>query len=694
MSLPVFVRKTEGNSVNTTLTLNIQSSGTDRVFVLGLAYKSNSVLAPISVVFNGTENFTLERTAADGGDAQCFLYYLTAPSEVTADVVITMPSTVRMVGYVALFNGVHQTEPFTANTNEVQGTNDSPTVDVSSAADEMCIDILVQVSAGPDTATATHTEICNGAATGGGTDCRGAAQYVVGQTTRTMNWSMSGSDNWNIIAGALQEPTGGVTVSPTPASAISTALIGAILLGSTLVSPSPAVVIGARVNPTVTLSSTSVAPSPVSVISSTVNPKVVKGSLLLSPSPVEAVGAVVDPTVIVSGEGELVTPDPVTAVSTTLNPTVVLGNSSVAPSPVNAVSSTVNPIVKLGSTTIAPDPASVIVVTVDPNVIKGSIAIIPGAASSVGATVNPTVIKGSLALSPSPVSSVGMVVDPAVILGSNFFTANPASAIGAVVDPTVIITTPVPVKLITGVMSESLHIRGIMSKEFSAIRCLDFDGNYDYVVTPYGSGIDPSISPHTFEMWVKVKIPNATEILFSSGQSGNDRMFISTYDGKWTIGIQASGWWEGGITSITTDWTYIILIMDGSDALLYINLDYDHKKSYTSYILNHNIDIGRHPTSPGSNDFNGKIGATRIYNKALNATERQNNFNGKITQDGLVAEWLMREQQGNIIHDTSINSNHGTIHGADWYEEKFNTPLKGIMSNSSEITGIMTAEYI
>lgn len=206
-----FVRATEGSDVNTDVVLNIEvSAGSDRVLVVGFAYKSNSVLIPTSVVFNGTENFTLERSAADGGDAQCFFYYLTNPTVTTADVVITMPATVRMVGYVAYFTGVHQTTPFTGNTNEAQGTNDSPTVDISSAADEICIDILVQVSAGPDTAVATHTQICNGAAIGGGTDCRGAGQYVVGQATRTMNWSMSSDDHWNIIAGALQEPAGGV----------------------------------------------------------------------------------------------------------------------------------------------------------------------------------------------------------------------------------------------------------------------------------------------------------------------------------------------------------------------------------------------------------------------------------------------------------------------------------------------------
>lgn len=204
-----FVRATEGTSVIATLTLNIQSSGVERVLVVGVAYKSGSVVPPTSVIWDpGGDNqaFTLERAAADGGDAQCFLYRLVAPTVKTANVVITMPEEMRMVGYVALFTGVNQSTPFTAATNEAQGTDAAPTVTINSASDEICLDILAQVSAGPHTATPSWTPLCNSAAVGGGSDCRGAGQYVAGVASRVMDYAMSGSDNWNIIAAALQGP--------------------------------------------------------------------------------------------------------------------------------------------------------------------------------------------------------------------------------------------------------------------------------------------------------------------------------------------------------------------------------------------------------------------------------------------------------------------------------------------------------
>lgn len=204
-----FVRATEGSIVDTTLTLNIEvSAGSDRVLVVGLAYRDASVLVPTSIVFNGNQDFILEKTAADGGDAQCFLYYLPAPAVATANVVITMPDEVRMVGYIAYFTGVDQSNPFTANTDEAQGITSEAYVYVTSDTDEICIDIMVQVSAGPDTITGNlGTLICDGAATGGGSDTRGGGQYEVGAASRLMYYSLSDSDNWNIIAGALQEPS-------------------------------------------------------------------------------------------------------------------------------------------------------------------------------------------------------------------------------------------------------------------------------------------------------------------------------------------------------------------------------------------------------------------------------------------------------------------------------------------------------
>lgn len=254
--------------------------------------------------------------------------------------------------------------------------------------------------------------------------------------------------------------------------------------------------------------------------------------------------------------------------------------------------------------------------------------------------------------------------------------------------------------MIKGIMSNASAIKGIMSKDFSAIRCLDFNDSTDYV--DCGNVLNMGTSDFTLEAWIKTS-ESARQVLLRKKLGSVDKGYSVEFniaDKKISLEINDG---SGNILLYSDiinnlyngNPHHIIIGVDRSDKVyFYFNLEEVGTGDISGKQLSIDNDFNFY-ISWLSRFFNGLICGGRIYkNKALNTTERQNNFNGKITQDGLVAEWLMREQQGSIIHDTSINSNHGTIYGADWYEEKFNTPLKGIMSNSSEITGIMTAEYI
>lgn len=297
-------------------------------------------------------------------------------------------------------------------------------------------------------------------------------------------YSVSNGIPISTCASTITMESAGVTVSPTPASAISTALISAIVLGSLIISPTAAASIGEKVNPTVVLGSTLVIPAPAESVATTINPTVVKGSLTVSPNPAEAVAAVVDPgivygsttatpdpassvgakadptvvkgsltllpsptevvaavvdpTVVISGLQ--ITPDPASAVSSTVNPTVVLSSTSVTPTSASSVADTVNPTVILGPLSITPSSASAVASIVDPTVVLPSMIVTPDPVNSIGATENPTVIKGSLLLSPTAIFAVGVTVNPTVVYGSVTVTPDSASAIAAVVDPTVIVS--------------------------------------------------------------------------------------------------------------------------------------------------------------------------------------------------------------------------------------------------------------
>jgi len=208
-----FVRSTQGSAVAAALTLSIEvSAGTDRMLVVGFGYKSNGVLVPDSISFNGGELFSVEDGGSDNADAQCLLYYLANPTVTTANVVIYMPSSVRCGGYVSLFTGINQSDPFTANTVKAGSSSNNPTVNISSSSAEICVSIMAEVSAGPETIDANSgTLICDQLAIGGGTDVRVGGQYEVGTGSRTMSFTMSDVEDWNIIAAALQIPSSGWT---------------------------------------------------------------------------------------------------------------------------------------------------------------------------------------------------------------------------------------------------------------------------------------------------------------------------------------------------------------------------------------------------------------------------------------------------------------------------------------------------
>lgn len=134
------------------------------------------------------------------GDARSAIYYLANPIAEERSILVNFSTSVRAAISGSSYTGVDQTTPFSSNAGN-NGTDASPTVTVTSSSDEMVIDALAQVSAGPDAATAAHTERANLAATGGGTDTRHASQEKLNATT--MSWSMGDSDNWAISSGTL-----------------------------------------------------------------------------------------------------------------------------------------------------------------------------------------------------------------------------------------------------------------------------------------------------------------------------------------------------------------------------------------------------------------------------------------------------------------------------------------------------------
>ena len=187
-------------------------SGTDPALIVKVALRSTTITVT-GITWNGSENLT-QLNNDRNGDAHSSFWYLAGPTATTANVVITLSGSARVVGAASTYTGVHSSAPFrTAANSSANGTDAAPTTDVVANSGEMAVDCLCQVSAGPDTATGDHTERHDTAATGGGTDTRGASQEAASAgATETMGWTMSSTDNWALCAGALQEPGTGISI--------------------------------------------------------------------------------------------------------------------------------------------------------------------------------------------------------------------------------------------------------------------------------------------------------------------------------------------------------------------------------------------------------------------------------------------------------------------------------------------------
>lgn len=101
----------------------------------------------------------------------------------------------------------------------------------------------------------------------------------------------------------------------------------------------------------------------------------------------------------------------------------------------------------------------------------------------------------------------------------------------------------------------------------------------------------------------------------------------------------------------------------------------------------------------GYNSFNGDMREFRVWNKALNQSEIQENMDKTLNgnEAGLVLYLPMNEGEGNVLEDKSGNGNNGLISGATWGEDvlngnsRFSIGSNGILS-VSEFEGIINAK--
>jgi hypothetical protein len=201
---------------------------------------------------------------------------------------------------------------------------------------------------------------------------------------------------------------------------------------------------------------------------------------------------------------------------------------------------------------------------------------------------------------------------------------------------------------------------------------LDFDGTGDYVNV--GDDATLQVSNGTVSMWFNLESFVNSEAdhlgLIEKYYNDADRWLIIVDKTTENIKLYTSS----GLT-LTSDtvvsennWYYLTLTFDELDGTkMYIN-GIEEDSSATNYKLStvtstSDIHIGRYTYSGAMKVFNGTISDTRIYNRALTATEISAMYNGSYVSDSGLVGWWMLNDVGATAVDSSSSGNDGTLEG-------------------------------
>lgn len=181
-------------------------TGSDRCLIVGISSggAGGGAATITGVTYNGVSMTSIGSVSV--GAARVWQYQLIAPATGANTIAVTLNGGVNAewnAGGVS-FTNVNQTTavgtPATAN-----GTDATPTVNVSSAATEIVIDTISWSLASWDLGTVGAGQTQRWNSNVGGGDTFGAGSTETGAATTTMSWTLdAAADNWVSIAVAVK----------------------------------------------------------------------------------------------------------------------------------------------------------------------------------------------------------------------------------------------------------------------------------------------------------------------------------------------------------------------------------------------------------------------------------------------------------------------------------------------------------
>ena len=184
------------------------ASGSDRAAFIGVGSSAESPDLTSTVTYGGSSCTEIWDFIGQTYAHNSSHYYIAPPTS-SQTVTATLAGTDdELVIGVTSMTGVHQTTPI-GTPQTANATSNAPSVNVSSATDELVVDNLYAITANTLTVGAGQTERW---AQTIGTAVVGKGSTEVGSATTTMSWSMAGADIWTIGAVGFK-PAGAAAAS-------------------------------------------------------------------------------------------------------------------------------------------------------------------------------------------------------------------------------------------------------------------------------------------------------------------------------------------------------------------------------------------------------------------------------------------------------------------------------------------------
>jgi hypothetical protein len=201
---------------------------------------------------------------------------------------------------------------------------------------------------------------------------------------------------------------------------------------------------------------------------------------------------------------------------------------------------------------------------------------------------------------------------------------------------------------------------------------LEFDGIDDYVSLGNATALGFTSQDFTIEAWIKPgNVTKGMQIFQRHGWNANGYRLNMASSGRLQCSTFQSGAGQTSQSSagifIAGNWSHVAAVRDGASVRLWVNgvdsTNITGSHIDPAYAANMTARIGTY--LPGVDAFQGCISEVRIWNYARSESQIKADMSGTLTgaEEGLIGYWKLNEGSGTIAHDSTPNSNNGTLVG-------------------------------